>query len=192
MKTLHFSKKYFHKVLLEDKQGNLRIEIKEAPSIAISEEQYSLRITTRFEDIKTIHRDYAIEHHMPPSKHDYPHLQFKFHTDEIGKFRIRVDIKDIEEYTQAILGFIYKIKNVLKDLERFRAGLTNEILVLELVNELEENSKFLDTKIRDGIINYKIEFDEKDSTKDKLDKLRKNPLLLDFLGKENFELIKSE
>ena len=189
MKALHFSKKYFNTLLFEDVDKKLKVKIRETPSIEIDREEYSLRITTRFEDIKIIHRDYAIEHHMLPNKHYFPHLQFKFNADEIGQFRIRIDINDIDDYKKAILGFIYKIKSILTDLERFRLGLTAEILVLDLVNELEEHSKFLDGKIRDGIIKYKIEFDEKCGAKDKLSKLSKNPLLLDFLGKDNLQML---
>lgn len=180
MKELHFSKKYFNKFIFD--KDNLRVVVKEIPSINISEEEYSLRVSTRYEDPKTIHRDYAIEHHLG-SKHSYPHLQFKFHTEEIGQFRIRIDIKDSEEYKKAILGFIYKIKSVLNHLEKFRRGITSEILVLDLVNTLKDEGLFLDQKINKGIKKYSLEFDQ---TK-KLDKLKKNPLLIDFLGEKNIK-----
>lgn len=96
MKELHFSKTYFNKLILDDSESGLRIVINEKPSIEISEEEYSLRISTRYIDSKTINRDYAIEHHLPPSKHSFPHLQFRFHTEEIGQFRLRINIKDSE------------------------------------------------------------------------------------------------
>jgi len=95
MKELHFSKKYFNKLIFD--KDDVRIVVKEIPSISIDEEEYSLRVSTRFEDVKTVHRDYAIEHHVD-SKHNFPHLQFKFHTEEIGQFRLRVDVKNLEEY----------------------------------------------------------------------------------------------
>ena len=98
MKELHFSKKYFNKLLFDE--NKIRVVIREIPSIDISDEEYSLRVSTRYED-PAMHRDYVIEHHLPPALHAFPHLQFKFHTEEIGQFRIRIDIKDSEEYKKA-------------------------------------------------------------------------------------------
>lgn len=187
MKEFHFSKKYFNKLILDD--SKIRVVVDETPSLSIIEEEYSLRVTTRHEENKTVHRDYAIEHHLPPAKHFFPHLQFKFHTEEIGQFRIRIDTKNSDEYKKAILGFIYKIKNVLQDLEKFRKGITEEILVLNLVNTLEKEGEFLTRKIYEGIKKYKLEFDEKRGARDKLETLGKNPLLLDFMGKENIRLV---
>jgi len=189
MKELHFSKKYFHKQIVDDPDAKVRVVVKETPSVNISEEEYSLRVTTRYEDPKTVHRDYAIEHHLPPAKHSFPHLQFKFQTEEIGQFRIRIDVKNAEEYKKAILGFIYKIKDVLKDLERFRKGITKEILVMELVNDLKQEGNFLTQKVWEGIHKYKLEFDKKRGAMDKAERLRKNPLLVHFMGKENIRLI---
>lgn len=188
MKEFHFSKIYFNKQIFDDPAAKIRIEIKETPSIDISEEEYSLRVTTRYEDPKTIHRDYAIEHHIG-EKHSFPHLQFKFHTEEIGQFRIRIDIKDSTEYKKSILGFIYKIKNVLENLERFRKDITKEILVLDMVNNLKGEGTFLTQKIQEGINKYALEFDGKIRLKEKLERLGKNPLLLNFIGMNNMKLI---
>ncbi len=92
MKEFHFSKIYFHTLVYDD--SGVRVVVDEKPSINLSEEEYSLRITTRFEDVQTVHRNYAIEHHLPPSAHAFPHLQFRFHTEEIGQFRLRIDVKN--------------------------------------------------------------------------------------------------
>jgi len=191
MKEFHFTKTYFNKTIFEDTKASIRIVVDERPSINLSEEEYSLRISTRFNDAKTIHRNYAIEHHMPPIKHSFPHLQFKFHTEEIGQFRVRIDLEDDEAYKRAVLGFIYKIKEVLNDMERFRKGLTEEILVLRLVNLLKDEGDFLSQKIREGINKYNIEFDEKGS-REKIEKLKKNLLLLNFIGNENIERVEHE
>ena len=102
MKEFHFSKKYFKKLVCEDQQSNVRIEVTEKPSINLNEEGYSLRVTTRFEEKITINRTYAIEHHLPPITHNFPHLQFKFHTEEIGQFRIRIDLEEDNEFNDAI------------------------------------------------------------------------------------------
>lgn len=77
----------------------------------------------------------------------------------------------------------------MEDLECLRKGIANEVLVLQLVNQLEKEGDFLSKKISDGIKKYSLEFDEKRGAKDKLSKLSKNPLLLDFLGKENMEML---
>ncbi len=188
MKELHFSKTYFKKEILDDPYSKIRIVINEKPCLEISEEEYSLRISTRYEDLDTVHRNYAIEHHLHPSKHSFPHLQFKFHTDGVGQFRIRIDIANQEEYKRAILGFIYQIKNILNDLEKFRKGVTDEILVLDLVNQLENESKFLVQKINEGINTYSAEFDE-GVTQNKIKNLYKNHLLLAFIGKKNMKLM---
>ena len=103
MKQFHFSKIYFNKLELTDGNSRIMVRIKEFPSLEVAEERYSLRITTRHEEDKTIHRDYAIEHALPPAKHDFPHVQFKFHTEEIGQFRVRVDFRDQEEYRKGVL-----------------------------------------------------------------------------------------
>lgn len=189
MKDFHFSKRYFKKEILDDPISKIRVDIREKSSIEISEEEYSLRISTRYEDPKTIHRNWAIEHHPHPAKHSYPHLQFKFHTEEIGQFRIRIDISNQEEYRKAILGFIYQIKIILNDMERLREGITNEILVLDLVNELKSESEFLTQKMQDGIQKYALEFDEKIS-RNRVKNLHEHPLLVAFIGKDNAELIK--
>ena len=108
--------------------------------------EYYCSIHVVYNTCAPVHRDYAIEHH-PGERHSFPHLQFKFHTEEIGQFRLRIDIKDSAEYKKAILGFIYKIKDVLKHLENFRKGITSEILVLDLVNDLKDEGNFLGQKI---------------------------------------------
>lgn len=190
MKEFYFSNKYFNKKIFDDSYYNIRVEIKETPSLEISEEEYSLRITTRYEKSKSVYRNYAIEHNLPPAKHCFPHLQFKFHSEGIGQFRIRIDIKNKEEYKNAILGFIYKIKEVLGDLEKIREGITNEILVLRLVNKLEKEGEFLTKKIHEGIKKYSLEFDEKKRLRDKLRKLEEHRLLHGFIGKNNIKLIK--
>lgn len=189
MKKFHFSKTYFNKLEYDDKEANIRIIIKEIPSLEIFEEDYSLRVETQHEEDSTIHRKYAIEHHSKFDKPNYPHLQFKFHTEEIGQFRIRIDTNTPDEYKKAILGFIYKIKNVLEELEKFRKGITEEILVLDLVNGLEKEGEFLTIKMMEGIKKYKLEFDKKRGAVDKLKQLRKNPLLIDFMGKDNIKLV---
>jgi len=131
MKEFHFSKKYFNKLTYDDINLNIKVNVTEIPSLDISEEDYSLRIETYHEEESSIHRKYAIEHHSKQDKHNYPYLQFKFHTEEIGTFWLRLEFKDQDEYRKAILGFIYKIKNVIFDLERFKPGISAEILVLE-------------------------------------------------------------
>jgi hypothetical protein len=188
MKDFHFSKIYFNKLIFDDPKTKIRIVVNETPSLDIAQEEYSLRITTRHEEDKTIHRDYAIEHSLPPSKHDFPHVQFKFHTEEIGQFRVRIDFENQEEYKKGVLGFIYKIKNILSYLEEFKKGISKEILVVELVNNLEKESEFLTNKIHDGIRKYAVIFDEK-GVRDRLKGLEQNKLLLGFMGLDNVKLI---
>lgn len=188
MKEFHFTKKYFKKLIFDDKDSNIRVVVKETPSLEVTEEEYSLRVETRHDEDKLVHRKYAIEHHSSQEKHNYPHLQFKFHTEEIGTFRIRLDFADSNEYKNAILGFIYKIKNVLEDLERHKKRITNEILVLELVDKLAKHSGFLDNKISESIEKYMIEF-QNQQVRDKINNLNKNPLLIDFLGKGNIKRV---
>ena len=183
MKEFHFIKTYFNKPIY-DKSG-VRVVIDERPSLNILEEEYSFRITTRFENPKTVHRDYAIEHHMPPAKHSYPHLQFKFHTEEIGQFRLRIDIADEMEYRKAVLGFIFKTKSILEELEKYSKGITNDIMVVSLVNQLKSDGDFLSRKIADGIKAYSIEFDRKRLKAGSFGKLKENKLLLDFIGPGN-------
>lgn len=187
MKDFHFSKTYFKRMILDDSASKIRIVIKETPSLDISEEEYSLRIETRHEEEKVIHRKYAIEHHRQ-EKHHYPHLQFNFHTEEIGTFRIKLEFNNQEDYKKAILGFVYKIKSILGELEKHRKGITEEILVLELVDELYEESKFLNLKISESIAKQFIEFEDKNIRK-KINRLNENPLLIDFLGKQNIQKI---
>ncbi len=185
MKEFHFSKKYFNSLTYDDLASNIRVIISETPSLDVSEEDYSLRVETHHEEEKVIHRKYAIEHHSKQDKHNYPHLQFKFHTEEIGTFWLRLEFKTQEEYKNAILGFIYKIKNVLEDLERFKPGICGEILVLELVNSLSEEGRFLTEKISQSIVNHQLEFQNYGYAREKILSLNKNQLLVDFLGKDN-------
>ncbi len=190
MKRFHFTKTYFNRTLYED--SGVRVLIDERPSIDLKEEEYSLRITTRFEDCRTVHRKYAIEHHLPPSKHHFPHLQFKFHTEEIGQFRLRIDIDDEDEYRDAILGFIYKTRSILQDLERLSKGITDKVMVVRLVDKLDKEGRFLSEKIREGIQRYRLEFDAKRIDRDSFGKLKANPLLLNFLGPENIDYVESQ
>lgn len=189
MKDLHFSKTYFNKEIFDDPSAKIRVVVSEHPSLDIAEEEYSLRITTRHQENKPINRYYAIEHSLPPSKHDFPHVQFKFHTEEVGQFRVRVDFEDQEEYKKGVLGFIYKIKNILGSLEKFREGITREILVLELVEKLNKEGDFLTSKIHEGISKYALEFDEEQGLRSKLVKLEHHPLILNFMGINDIKLI---
>lgn len=78
----------------------------------------------------------------------------------------------------------------MRDIEKFRAGITEEILVLDLVNKLDKEEKFLDAKIKESIKMYLVEFDNKQKIKNAgIQKLRDNRLLLDFLGEENLAVI---
>lgn len=181
MKQFHFTKKYFNKLSYDDVKSNIRIVVSEIPSLNVYEEDYSLRIETYHTGV---HRKYAIEHHQNQEKHYYPHLQFKFYTEKIGSFWIRLDFKDSDEYERAILGFIYKIKLILSALEKIKKGITSEILILDLVNELESEGEFLSKKINESIERYNIEF--KDKSFD-VTKLKENKLILNFLGKNNVQ-----
>ena len=185
MKEFHFSKTYFKTLTYDDREANIRILVKEIPSLEISEEEYSLRVETHHEEEILIHRHYAIEHHSKFDKHNYPHLQFKFHTEEIGTFWLRLDFKSSEEYKKAILGFIYKMKEVMSNLERLKPGITADILVLDLVNTLSEEGTFLTSKITESIFRYQLEFQNDGLARDKANQLAKNQLLLNFLGEEN-------
>jgi hypothetical protein len=189
MKDFHFSKIYFNKLIFDDPNTKIRIVVDETPSLDINQEEYSLRVTTRHEEDRMIHRDYAIEHALSPSKHAFPHIQFKFHTEEVGQFRVRVDFENQEEYKKGVLGFIYKIKDILTYLEKFRKGITNEILVIELVNNLDKEAEFLTNKINEGIKKYSIIFDGEEKIRDKLKRLEQNQLLLEFMGLDNIKLI---
>jgi hypothetical protein len=189
MKDFHFSKIYFNLLIYEDEKSKVRVEIDESPSINLNEEEYSLRISTRYEDCRTVHRNYAIEHHLPPNKHCFPHLQFKFHTEEIGQFRLRIDINDDIEYKRAILGFIYKTKEILGDLEKLSKGITSKMMVINLVNKLNKEGDFLSNKIEQGIKKYSLEFDRKRINKESVTKLKENPLLLNFIGSKNLKNI---
>ena len=60
MKTFHFSKIYFNKLELADEDSGIMVRVKEFPSLEVSEERYSLRISTRHEDIKPNHKNYSI------------------------------------------------------------------------------------------------------------------------------------
>ena len=185
MKEFQFSKTYFNTFLFDDSESNIRVVVKEKPSFEVTEEEYSLRIETHHEEEQYIHRKYAIEHHPQQDKHNSPHLQFKFHTEEVGTFWLHLNLQNLEEYQKAILGFIYKIKNVLSDLERFKTGITEEIMILDEVNKLEKEGQFLSLKISESITNSQIEFDDNGYPRDKIQKLNQNPLLLGFLGKDN-------
>lgn len=192
MKELHFTKKYFKQQVYDDSSARVRVEVKETPSISLHEEEYYLGISTRYEKPKATSRHYSIAHHSKQTKHSFPHLQFNFHTEEIGQFRIRIDIKDNNEYEKAILGFIYKIKTVLEDLENLSKGITNQILVIPLVNELGEEGAFLTSKIQEGIIKYGVGFDKRRIKKDSINKAATNPLLTEFLGSKSISLIKQK
>ncbi len=183
MKEFHFTKKYFKKTIFNDPETNVRVEISETPSIDISEEEYSLRISTRHTEEREIHRRYAIEHHLMQEKHRTPHLQFKFHTEKIGTFRIFLDIENSEEYKKAILGFIYKIKDVLKNIERHHPGITEELLVMELVSKLKKEEEFLKEKLTESINNKKVGFDE--ISEESMISIKNNSLLSEFLGERN-------
>jgi len=102
MKKLHFTKKYFNQLIYDDPEARVRVDVTETPSISLHEEEYYLGISTRYEKPKATSRHYSIAHHQQ-AKHSFPHLQFNFHTEEIGQFRIRIDVKDNEEYEKAIL-----------------------------------------------------------------------------------------
>lgn len=185
MKEFHFSKKYFNKLIYDDIQSNIRIVISETPSLDVFEEDYSLRIHTNHFDEKTINRKYAIEHHSKQEKHFYPHLQFKFYTEEIGSFWIRLDFENEDEYKKAILGFIFKIKNILQKMEKIKKGICEEILVLDLVDELFLEGEFLTNKISESLNKYQIEFQNIGSLNEKINNLAENLFLIDFLGESN-------
>ena len=71
------------------------------------------------------------------------------------------------------------------DLEKYRKGITEEILVVNLVNNLYKEGDFLAIKISESFSKYAIEFDKTKDVKNRVDKLKRNILLLDFLGKQN-------
>ena len=189
MKKFTFSKKYFKRMIFDDPETSIRVVVKETASMDIEHEDYSLRIETRHQETKPVHRNYAIEHHKRQEKHQYPHLQFTFHTEEIGTFWLRLDFKDEEEYQNAILGFIYKIKNILQDLEKYKEGIANDILVLELVDNLSNEGKFLTSKIKESVEKYQVEFQDYLKERDAISKINSNELLIDFLGESNLKKI---
>ena len=188
MEWIDYSKKYFKGPIYEDLKSGVRIRVEQTGSIQIVEEGFSLSVSTQYQTPKPVHRRYSIEQHQDPP-HNFPHVQFKFATEEIGKFRVRFDVKDKEEYNKVVLGFIYKIKGVIEDLEDLKEGITEEIVVVDLVDKLKPEADFLMIKMREGIQKYLVDFDPKRATPDGFKKLKQNPLLLDFLGEENMPLI---
>ncbi|MGV8162424.1 MAG: hypothetical protein ACP5N2_03790 [Candidatus Nanoarchaeia archaeon] len=189
MKKVTFTKKYFKQTICDDPKNKVRVVINENPSMDVENEDYSLRIETMHQNPEPVHRNYAIEHHRHQEKHQYPHIQFKFHTEGIGSFWLRLDFDSSEEYEQAILGFIYKMKNILQDLEQYREGITEEMLILDLVNKLEKEGDFLTQKMFESIQKYQIEFQTPSAEKDKLPKIASNLLLVEFLGDKNIKRI---
>ena len=188
MKKFHFTKTYFKKTLFDEPESKIRIVVSETPSIEVEEESYSLRLETRHEDDFITHRNYAIEHHLEQKKHNYPHLQFKFHDENIGTIYLKLQIKNSSEYEKVILGFIYKLKSVvLNDLEKYRKGITEEILIIHLVEELINEGKFLDGKIKESLSNSLLELKDKNIKKVQLKNSR---LLNKFLGIDNIKKIK--
>jgi hypothetical protein len=189
MKKFHFSKKYFKETIFDDPATNIRVVVEETPSMDIEAEDYSLRVETRHLKLeKPIHRTYAIEQHKHQIKHNFPHLQFTFHTEAIGTFHLRLDFESVDEYHNSILGFIYKIKGVLENLEPIKEGITEEILIIDLVENLSDKGKFLEQKISESINKYGLEFKRGVET----NKIDSNPLLIEFLGMKNIEDIKKK
>ena len=84
------------------------------------------------------------------------------------------------------------MKETLENLEKFSKGITNEMMVIDLVKKLNEEGKFLSKKIEQGIRKYSIEFDQKRKKEESLGRLKANPLLLGFIGKNNIKLIENE
>jgi hypothetical protein len=186
-----YSNKYFHTTTYEDSKSGVRVEVSEGGNVNITEEGFSLRVKTRSERYMPKHRNYAIEHHPDPP-HDFPHIQFKFITEEIGTIRIRIDLKDSEEYDRAVLGFIYNIKNVLEELETHKKGITAEVMVLELVNKLEKESNFLSQKLIQGVAKYSLDFEDRKLHPGGINKLKENRLLIDFLGEPIIKSIEDQ
>ncbi|MBN1544318.1 hypothetical protein JW898_02545 [Candidatus Woesearchaeota archaeon] len=182
MEWVKYSNKYFHQTTYDDSKSGIRVEVAEGGNINIIEEGFSLRVKTRSERDVPKHRNYAIEHH-PDQPHDFPHIQFKFITEEIGTIRIRIDLADSEEYDRAVKGFIYKIKTALDELEEHKEGITGEILVLDLVNQLSSESKFLSCKMAEGIAKYSLDFEDKKLRQEGINNLKSNHLLLEFMGR---------
>ena len=70
-------------------------------------------------------------------------------------------------------------------MERFKPGICGDILVLALVNNLSKEGRFLTQKISESINKHQLEFQKYGCTREKVKSLNKNPLLIDFLGKNN-------
>ena len=159
----------------------IRIEIEETPSFDIQEDEYSLRATLRF---LNENRTTAIEHHPHQERHREPHLQFKLHCDGVGVIRVILTIANEEEYYNAVLGFIYKMKTVLMSLEEVHPGITNAILKIDRVNELAKHGMFLQEKIQESISTVTL---ERRPARSNIESIRSNPLLLSFIGKDLLE-----
>jgi hypothetical protein len=185
------TKKYIKKEIYDDHATGIRVIIRETGYFFVFEEGYSLKISTRQSLPKFIHRDYIIEHHVQPP-HNFPHLQFKFTSEEIGQFRLRIDIKNQEEYKKAILGFVYKIKDVISTLEESKPGITSEILNVRQVNSLKIHGDFLTKKIEEGLKKYSIDFDQEKNRRSQIRVMQGHPLFIGFIGKKNISTIQAE
>lgn len=165
---------------------NVRIEIIEVPCQNPEEEEYRFRIKSRHEDEIIIHRDIAIEHHQPRETHPHgvEHVQFKLHSESLGKIRITLDIKNDTEYKKCILGFLYILRNLIKNLEKFSSNISNEVLNLELFDKLENNYYFLRKKIDSSLIESKIDMETnagiKVLNKTQVKEIKDNEALLPF------------
>ncbi len=191
MKRLFFKKTYFKDpYIFEDKKSGIRIEITETSSMGLTEE-YSLRIKTRHGSGEMIYRDYAIENHPPPNPHDKPHLQFKFHKEGLKQFRIFLNLAGLEEYKQGILGFIFQIGRIIAALEKECPGITEKVMYVDQIKELEQEGRFLIQKIEESCSRNRIEFDD-GPTRGTLNGLGNHQILIEFLGKDNVrEIIKN-
>ncbi len=168
-------------------KGDIRIEIIEMPCQNRNEEEYRFRMKSRhIEEEITIHRDIAIEHHQPRDTHPHgsEHLQFKFSSEDFGKIRINLDIKNDDEYKRCILGFLSMLRDIISTFEKHRKNITKEILNLEMFNELENHRSFLKEKIANSLIQSRIEMDAEEGikiiNKESLENLKQNEALLPF------------
>ena len=71
----------------------------------------------------------------------------------------------------------------------YKKGITKDILVLELVEDLVKEGDFLTKKIAESIEKYQIEFQDEIPKRELVSKINSNELLIEFLGSHNIKKI---
>lgn len=175
---------------------NTTITLAEEPCYQFGKDDYTFRVELAevIEEIdliknetseKPIYRKLAIEHQPQQLGHNTPHLQFKLHSDKVGKIYILLPVDNGEQFKAYVQSFLDIVGNILIRIDNKNKDLQQNFMILPKFKGIKGKGELIKNLILELYLENKIEIITVDKLQrilamEDIKKIKQVPQLLPF------------